>query len=69
MDLDLGLDPIGEEYVTRLHPAAALAIVHIPIAVALVATVRRYVQERREQRRLWEPAVMYPYVVEDPRQG
>lgn len=62
MDLDLEMSPIALDYLAE-HPLLGLVVVHIPIVVAVVALAVHYVRQRREERRLWDPAVVYPYVV------
>ncbi len=62
VDLDLDMSPVALDYLAE-HPYLALLVVHIPIVVAVVAVARHYIRQRREERRLWDPAVVYPYVV------
>lgn len=59
--MDLDMSPIALDYLAE-HPYLALVVLHIPIVVALAAGAVHYVRQQREERRLWDPAVVYPYV-------
>ncbi len=46
-----------------VNPYLMLAAIHLPIALAIVIGLVTWWRQRQEERRLWSPAVMYPYVV------
>jgi hypothetical protein len=45
------------------HPLLLVAAANLPIVLAIIIEVVQWIRQRREERRLWDPAVVYPYVV------
>ncbi len=66
------VDMSGIDYFTRAaaaddflaeHPLLMVAAIHLPIVLAIGIGLVTWWRQRREERRLWDPAVVYPYFV------